>query len=288
MAAVSDTLHADHELARRLETLSAIEMRRFAETAAALDPRSGAQWRRVGGGIAAFVGRGSPVNMALGVGMVGPVTIEDVLELERFYGERGASAAVSVCPLADPTLISALAVRGWLLDGFEHVLVRGLGHGAGPLDAQPPAGVEVRRAVTEEDRDLWATVAAAAFSAPLPPIEEQVKLAGIAVARPGTQLFTGWVDGKIAGTAELYVEDGVAWLSADATLPQFQRRGVQRTLQLHRLQVGFEQGCTLAVTECAPGSISQRNMERLGFRIAYTRAELVLPGDLRHMDGAVT
>ena len=36
-------------------------------------------------------------------------------------------------------------------------------------------------------------------------------------------------------------------------------------------------GCDLAVTESAPGSASQRNMERLGFRIAYTRVDLVAP-----------
>jgi hypothetical protein len=32
-------------------------------------------------------------------------------------------------------------------------------------------------------------------------------------------------------------------------------------------------GCALAVTESVPGSPSQRNMERVGFQVAYTRVD---------------
>jgi len=41
-----------------------------------------------------------------------------------------------------------------------------------------------------------------------------------------------------------------------------------------------EAGCDLAVTEAVPGGGSQRNMERLGFRIVYTHVEFacVPPG----------
>lgn len=270
----AEPFHADIALARRLERLAGEEMRRFAEAAARIDPSTGAEWRRIGGGVAAFVGLGSPVNMAFGMGMDGPVDGSDVLELERFYASRGAGATVSVCPLAHPTLFRALAERGWALDGFEHVLALPL---EGRDDSGQDADVEIRPVSTPEDRELWVTVAATGFSAPLPPLDAQLRLAAIAVERPGSRLFTGWVDGKVAGTAELYIEDGVAWLSADTTLPQFQRRGVQQALQRHRLRLGVEHGCELAVTECQPGSQSQRNMERLGFRVVYTRAELVRP-----------
>lgn len=268
------TLHADHALAARLEGLCANEMRRFAQTALALDPGCGADWIEIAGGIAAYAGADSPVNMSFGIGMSGNVSAGDIEALERFYTDRGTRAATAVCPLSSPSFGEALAERGWVLDGFEHVLVRGYETGD---DFGPTSGVYVQCAESDEERALWALVAATGFSAPLPPLKAQLTMAGIAVARPGTQLFTAWVDGKAAGAGELYVEDGVAWLSADTTLPQFRRRGVQQALQARRLAEGAAAGCALAATECTPGSGSQRNMERAGFRIAYTRAELVSP-----------
>lgn len=43
------------------------------------------------------------------------------------------------------------------------------------------------------------------------------------------------------------------------------------------LQLARDAWCDLAVTEVAPGSGSQRNMEGLGFRIAYTHVEFAKP-----------
>jgi hypothetical protein len=103
-----------------------------------------------------------------------------------------------------------------------------------------------------------------------------LNLGAIVVRRPGTRLLLAFLEGQVAGTAELMVEDGVAWLSADATLPRFRGRGVQQVLQAHRLVLGAGSGCDLAVSEAAPGSGSQRNMERLGFRVVYTRVDMVL------------
>jgi hypothetical protein len=48
-------------------------------------------------------------------------------------------------------------------------------------------------------------------------------------------------------------------------------------LQRARLAAAREAGCTLAVTESMPGSASQRNMERLGFSLVYTRVEVLAP-----------
>jgi len=42
-----------------------------------------------------------------------------------------------------------------------------------------------------------------------------------------------------------------------------------------QLAAAREQGCDLALTITSPGSDSQRNMERMGFRLAYTKAILV-------------
>ena len=111
------------------------------------------------------------------------------------------------------------------------------------------------------------------FAAPDDPTPAEVRFGRSAVARSGASFLVGYVDGKPAGTGELQIEAGVGWLSADTTLPQFRGRGVQRSLQRARLELARAAGCDIAVSESAPGSGSQRNMERLGFRVAYTRVD---------------
>jgi GNAT superfamily N-acetyltransferase len=83
------------------------------------------------------------------------------------------------------------------------------------------------------------------------------------------------VDGEPAGTGSLVIDGGVGWLSGDSTLPRYRRRGVQQAIQRHRLQLARDAGCDLAVIEATPGGASQRNTERLGFRIVYTHVKFV-------------
>lgn len=272
----------DIALARRLEALSAQEMRRFVGTARSLDAYSEAALLEVAGGVAAYMGQGSPVNQAVGLAMHEPVGTHDIEKVEDFFAERGQRGLAVTCPLADGSLFSTLCERGWSVDGFENVLVRPVAASdADPEAGEPGAGssgITVRRLDEDDDqRHLWAHVASIGFSAPLEPVPEQLALGRIVSHREGTVLLMGYVNGRPAGTGEVFCEDGVAWLSADTTLPQFRRMGVQAALQRERLRLAVEAGCELAVSEAVPGSPSQRNMERLGFTVAYTRADMISP-----------
>jgi hypothetical protein len=48
---------------------------------------------------------------------------------------------------------------------------------------------------------------------------------------------------------------------------------MQAALLQERMRYAFEQGCDLAMMVAEAGSESQRNAERKGFRIAYTRVK---------------
>lgn len=268
-------LHADLALTRRLEAISAAELEAFVATARRLERGCAAECVSIAGGTAAFIEPDSLVNQVVGMGLAGPVAEADIRAIEGFYRSRDARGSVCVCPLAHPSLTATLAMRGWVPEAFEHVLIRSLSD----EDRRAPAqdAVLVREAQGDEERDVWALVAATGFSDPLPPRPQQLALAGIVINRPGARLYLAFVDGCVAGTGELHVSDGIAWLSGDTTLPQYRRRGVQAALQRARLADAAGEGCELAVTEASPGSGSQRNMERLGFRVAYTRVD-VAPG----------
>ena len=263
---------ADFALARRLEGLVAWDMRRFAEAARPLASGFEPDWIEVAGGVATYLGPGSPLNQCGGLGFTGPVTRRDVSTIERFFAERDAQPAAGACPLADPSLVLMLAERGWTAASFENVLVREIDET--DTIPEPDPAVEISLADSADERDLWAALAANGFAAPDDPTSAEILLGKTSAARDDVLLFIARVDGTPAGTGELHLEGLVGWLTADATLPEFRGRGVQQSLQRARLRTAQEAGCDLAATESVPGTGSQRNMERLGFRVAYTRVAL--------------
>ena len=71
----------------------------------------------------------------------------------------------------------------------------------------------------------------------------------------------------------LFLHEGVALLAGASTVPEGRRQGAQLALLDARLRFAASKGCDLAMMCAAPGSASQRNAERNGFRIAYTRTK---------------
>ena len=95
--------------------------------------------------------------------------------------------------------------------------------------------------------------------------------------RPNTPCFLAEIDGEPIAAGAVILFDGVALLAGACTIPRFRKQGAQRALLEHRLRFAVERGCDIAMMVAAPGSSSQRNAERQGFRIAYTRIKWCLP-----------
>lgn len=83
------------------------------------------------------------------------------------------------------------------------------------------------------------------------------------------------VDGRVVGGATVTAHGPVTGMSGAATLPGFRRRGVQTALLCARLAWAAQRGGGLAFSVTQPGSASQRNLERAGFRVVYSRTKLV-------------
>jgi hypothetical protein len=285
-------IHADEALARRLEAIVCAEWRRLATTTRELWPEKNATCLEVAGGVALWLGEGSLVNVAAGLAMDGPIGDEELKQVEDFYARRGAPPVLATCPFADLTFFGLLARRGWQLTEFENVLALELGPapagpgtgaagaaaiGVPPSLPVPPPGVEVRVCARAE-RELWGHIAARGFNDEAEPGPAHEEFGSIMAARDDATLVLAWVGGKPVGTGALVIDDGVGWLSGDSTLPQYRCRGIQQAIQRRRLHLAREAGCSLAVTESAPGSASQRNMERMGFRVVYVHLEFARVG----------
>ncbi|MFZ0646239.1 MAG: GNAT family N-acetyltransferase [Candidatus Acidiferrales bacterium] len=268
----------DVDLARRVEMAEANAGRECAEAFHRLHPEFTVAVQEIAGGTAVFAGTDSPVTQAIGVGLNGPVVDEALDALGEFFRSRNAPAALELCPLIEMSFYERLAARGYKLLEVSDVLL--LDDIAQALVAAPPAalpGVTIRAATRDESK-LWTQTVAQGFAEHFPVTQAILDVMEGFCHRSGPCSFLlAFVDGEPAGGGVVSAHQGVAGLFGASTLPAFRRRGVQSALLSARLAWAREQGCDLAVSIAQPGSISHRNIERFGFRVAYTRTKLVLP-----------
>ena len=266
---------ADLALARRLERAEASANAAFVEARARLEPSSGACWREVAGTYAMFDGVGSAITQTFGLGMFATPADADLAALEAFFDERGAEVLHEVSPLAGLELLPRLAARGYCPIELTSVMHRPVVlAGASDRGTQGKAGQAPRvREAFAADADTYADTAAEGWSS-----EGGPELAGfvrgyaaITAAARGVRLFLAELDGRAVAAAALAVHDGVALLAGASTVPAYRGRGAQAALLAARLRAAADAGCDLAMMGALPGSASQRNAERAGFRIAYTR-----------------
>jgi GNAT superfamily N-acetyltransferase len=254
---------ADGALARRLEAAEAANARGCTcgiPGAASLD---------IAGGSAIFVGAESPLTQAVGVGLCGHVTPGEIDALEEFFGERGAAVSIDLCPLADPPMLETLSARGYRPTEFNNVLVKALGGGEIVLTPR------VRRAIACEE-DSWSHAVGRGFFEQPDLTTEEMDVGRAIFAMPGAMCYLAVAEsGEPAGGGALAVHNGLATLFADSTIPAYRRLGLHRELIAARLNEAIARGCDLATASTQPGSASQRNYERLGFEVVYTKVTMV-------------
>jgi GNAT superfamily N-acetyltransferase len=273
---VSNWAFADLELARRLERTEASANAAFVEARARLLPGSGACWMERAGAYAMFDGVDSPITQTFGLGVFQAPTDDDLDAIERFFAERGAATHHEVSPLGDIALAARLVARGYRPIEFTSVMHRPVRLPVGLLRDEPAEGVSgavVARPIAPGEELVYGETAARGWRQ-----EAGDDLAGfvrdfasIAAHAIGTQAFVAEIEGRPVGTGSLVLHEGVALFAGASTDPQWRGRGAQAALLSARLDAAAQAGCDLVMMCAAPGSASQRNAERLGFRIAYTR-----------------
>jgi hypothetical protein len=264
-------LLSDSGLARRIEAADAAVGVTSAEIHARMHPGSGAVAEQIAGGVAVFVGLESPLTQAIGTGMRGPVSGADLDRLEHFFTSRGAGVHIELCPLADPSLPEELGRREYRLQEFTNVLVRRIRAIETPLTGASTISAQL---CVPSDADLWARTVALGFGGDLDQSSENVAVLRDLFLQPNTKGILAWVDGRPAGGGALTVHDGIAAIFGASTVPSFRRLGVQSAVIRALINLAVEAECDIAYTLTRPGSASQRNVERQGFRVAYTRCTM--------------
>lgn len=267
-------IYVDREFSQKLERTEGRANVDFVETRERLFPDSGATWIEVGGAYAMFDGVGSPLTQTFGLGIFEDTTAAHLDELEAFFKDRGADVFHEVSPLADQSIMVMLGDRGYRPIELTSVMYQELSERSrnGDFDSQITT-----RVIDDSEADLWAQTAAAGWATVYESLEEFMLAFGkIAARTSGGHPFIAELDGRPIAAGGFQIFDEVCILAGASTVPEFRRKGAQNALLQARLQFAIDRGCTLAMMCALPGSQSQKNAQKNGFNIAYTRTKWML------------
>jgi ribosomal protein S18 acetylase RimI-like enzyme len=263
----------DKALARRFEACEEMPQVLYARAFQKMRPEIGAEEQEICGGHMSFAGVGSPIGRATGLGLDRDFGAEDLDRVEHFYRAHDAPAQVDLCPLHDPAVFEMCKERGYSIAELNNVLYRRLDPKENFPD--PPDGCAIRRGQTEEAPELGAIVERAFFPEGAP--EAYKGLLTPLYQMPGALTFAADIDGAaVACGVGLVISDHRIFAICGAgTTAEFRRRGLQTALLHARLASAAQAGCEYAVVVTQGGSASQRNCERLGFNVAYSKVTVI-------------
>ena len=252
----------------------------IADFVRAARPDAGSAAVPISGGLAIYVSPSSPVNKVIGLALDTPLDLEALERIETDWQQKGEPVRVELSVLTDPSVGGAFTDRGYRLHGFEHVLGLAVDGSEGtPISAD--VSVEVAGA---DQLQTWTNIAVEAFmnldgTGSVPddamPREHMASVLNEVMGAPGFIRYLARLNGEAVGEGAMRIDGDLAQIAGAGTLPQARGRGVQKALLQRRLADARRAGCTLAVVTTAPGTRSQDNVMRRGFKLLYTRAILV-------------
>ncbi len=262
-------LSSNRTLSQRLDRTEAEACIRFAEARRRVYPASASAWIECGGAYAIFDNVDSPITQSFCLGLFEELTAATLERFESFFFDHGSAAMHEVSPLAGVAALDLLCARNYRPIELSSVLYRTVED----PPATAPASIAVRVSAPEEAA-LWSDITVRGWGHENAELQGFLREVGtISAAREGSVQFIAEYAGQPGAAGSLCIHDGVALFTGSTTVPELRRRGLQSALLEYRMRYAFQHGCDLAMMVAHPGSESQRNAERRGFHIAYTRTK---------------
>lgn len=268
-------IFSDKTLSQKIERTEALSNVAFVESHAKLFPESKAEWVEIGGVYAMFDGAAYPTTQTFGLGMFDEVTDNKLNKLENFYKEKNVPVNHVVSPLAGLGVFKKLGERGYQPVELSNVTY---------LELKPEnitnsfqnSEISTRK-INKDEIELFAKTSTKGWLHEIPDYAEVMfELSKIGASSKGAIPFFAELNEEPIATGTLFIYDDTAILAGASTIPEARRQGAQNALLNARLNYALESGCKIAIMDAMPGSQSQRNAEKNGFRIAYTRTKLQL------------
>ncbi|TNF69181.1 MAG: GNAT family N-acetyltransferase [Gammaproteobacteria bacterium] len=265
-------MFADKSLAKQIEALMVYNARQYTLTSLKLYPQMQASCIDIEGGIASFCGEDDLLSKAIGIGLNGKVTKETLELIEQIYTKRHVNTVIDLCPLADSSILYFIKSRCYALTEYVNVMYLDLTKQLPEISL--PSDVIIEQT---DDIKLWHAVTVLGYTQRDSTTSHSLSRYFDCYANmEHVTAFIAKLDGVVVGGSVIAIgENGICEFNLSGTLLDFRGRGVQRALIAKRIEYAKKHGCKLVVAGFTPGSIPQRNCEKFGFKLAYTRTKLV-------------
>ncbi|GER88922.1 N-acetyltransferase [Dictyobacter vulcani] len=203
-----------------------------------------------------------------------------VHDITQWYRNYGARCSFEVVPhLSSPSLLWHLAKNDFYQSGFYNVL-----YGLPAIEKARFPHLAIR-GVLPGEKEIFADIYFKSFGIPKTPDYDYVhdSICGL-VTLSSNECFFALIDKKPVAIAVLSLHEQVGYLALAATLPSFRGYGCHKALLQTRIDRAAKQGCELIVGQAGVGTGSQHNMERVGLRLAYTKADWTTYSEQQELD----
>jgi GNAT superfamily N-acetyltransferase len=268
-------IFSDKNLSQKLERTEARSNASFVEARAKKSPEIGAEWIEVAGTYAMFDGNESPLTQTFGLGVFDEITDSELDKLEAFFKKHDAPVFHEVSPMANPSLIALLNERNYQPIELTSVLFQ-------EIDGETSFNLLINpniktRIIEKGEEKLWAQTSTNGWATEMEGLADfMFQFGQISASCNGGFPFLAELGGNPISAGMLFIYEDVAILAGASTIPEGRGKGGQSALLDARLKFAKAQGCKIAMMGALPGSQSQRNAEKNGFRIAYTRTKWML------------
>lgn len=194
--------------------------------------------------------------------------IDKIDEILTFFQEREIPAQFELTPASvSEELLNLLTERGYSQNRF-HTTLYGSCEESSPM-YHPEVAIHK---LDKKDFHTFADIYTKAFQMPVFLKDAVAQNNAVLYGKTGWSFYLATIGQEPAGIGVLFIQDGIAEMAAAATLTDFRNKGIHQALLQERIKHALKANCHLLVGEAAYLSTSQRNMERAGMRLAYTKA----------------
>ncbi|WP_392537479.1 GNAT family N-acetyltransferase [Legionella sp. 227] len=225
----------------------------------------------VNGGAACFSGFDSYLSQVVGWGFATkPDHFRTEIEyIEHFYRTLNHNRVdIELCPFVGNDLTLFLSQRGYRISELNNVSLLDL-KSFQPLDYA--AKNFIIREIKSNEKGQWAKKIALGFDAP----EAEDQFFRYAQSK-GVSTFAVYDNEVIVAGATIAMHGDFCDLGVTSTLPAYRGRGLQKKLLIARLNMAKQLGLSWATVTTEPGSVSDCNVQKIGFHCAYTRIKMTL------------
>lgn len=227
------------------------------------------QFQEIGSGVACFSGFDSFLSQSIGWGFNCNLKqmAAQLSQIEAFYRKLSHPRVdLEISPYVGTELIEFLSARGYKVSEINNVSVLDLRTYKQQDYALEQGEIKI---ISVEAVDEWAKRIAMGFE--YPDAQEHFSCYARAL---GVSTFGAYIDSNLVAGATISVNQDICDLGVTSTLHAFRGQGLQKKLLLARLNYAKKLGLAVATVTTEPGTISDLNVQKIGFHCAYTRIKM--------------